>query len=79
MYLSQVLLKNHTSLRWDQDFGDRQFVDFGQPVIVEFRSSPFNPVRMMVTLAYGLARKSKDGRRLRGIYEYWAKNVEPGK
>lgn len=78
MYLSQVLLKNHASLRWYQDFGDRQFVDFGQPVLVEFRPSPFNPVRTMVTLAYGLARKSKDGRRLRGIYDYWAKNVESG-
>ncbi len=75
MYLSQVFLKTHPSLRWSQEFGDKQFVDYGQPVLAEFRPSPFNPVRMMVTLAYGLVRKTKDGRRLRGLYDYWIKNI----
>jgi hypothetical protein len=75
IYLSQVFLNNHPSLRWSQEFGDKQFVDYGQPVLAGFRPSPFNPVRMMVTLAYGLVRKSKDGRRLRGLYDYWIKNI----
>jgi hypothetical protein len=75
MYLSQVFLRNHPSLRWNQEFGDKKFVDYGQPVLAEFGPSPFNPVRMMVTLAYGLVDKTYAGRRLREVYDIWSKLV----
>jgi hypothetical protein len=75
MYLSQVFLQNHSSLRWNQEFGNKKFIDYGQPVLVEFSSAPFNPIRMMVTLAYGLVDKTRNGRRLREVYDYWAKQV----
>lgn len=75
MYLSQVILKNHPSLRWSQPFGNKKSVDYGQPVLIDFGGMAFNPVHLMVTLAYGFSRKSKTGRRLRELYDYWSKQV----
>lgn len=75
MYLSNVLLNDHPTLRWDQQFGSRSWVDYGQPVLVGFGVVPFNPVSMVVTLAYGIASKKKVGRDLRNIYEIWSKRV----
>ena len=75
MYLSQVFLRNNSSLTWDQIFGSKRFVDYGQPVLVGFGKVPFNPLRMMITLAYGLASKSKDGQGLRSIYDIWSNMI----
>ncbi|HUO13993.1 MAG TPA: hypothetical protein VMX38_03320 [Verrucomicrobiae bacterium] len=66
---------NHPSLKWGQVFGSEQFVDYGQPVLLGFGKVPFNPVGTMLTLAYGLADKSKDGRRLREIYDIWSNMI----
>jgi hypothetical protein len=75
MYLSQVFLQNHPLLRWTQEFGNKQYVDYGQPVLVEFNCGPLNPVWIMVTLASGLADKTRDGRRLRELYDYWENQI----
>jgi len=75
MYLSQVFLRNNLSLRGDQIFGSTRFVDYGEPVLVGFGKVSFNPTRMMLTLAYGLADRTKDGQRLRGIYDIWTKMI----
>lgn len=75
MYLSQVFLKKHPTLRWDQPFGNKKFVDYGQPVLMEFGVVPFNPVRMLVTLAYGVASKSDSGKSLRELYDIWSKLI----
>jgi hypothetical protein len=77
MYLSQVLLRNHSSLQWDQPFGSKRFIDYGQPVLVGFAGNvPFNPVGMMVTLAYGLAKKTRPGEGLREICDIWSRMVD---
>ena len=73
MYLSKVLLENHPSLRWEQPLSNKHFIDYGQPVLVGFGVAPFNPVRMTVTLAYGLASKKESGSGLRELYEIWSK------
>lgn len=72
MYLSQVLLKCHPALRWDQELGGKSNVDYGQPILVGFGSVPLNPVGLLVTLAYGVANKTRSGNRLRELYEIWA-------
>lgn len=72
MYLSQVFLKNHPSLKWNQPFGSRRFVDYGQPVLIEFTSAPFNPVAIVVRHAYGLANRTNK-RSLRDVYDIWSK------
>src|SRR5262249_31375299 len=63
MYFGQVLLKNHESLEWDLPLGDKEFVDYGQPVIVGFGDLSLNPVRIVITLAYGIASNRQTGRR----------------
>jgi hypothetical protein len=74
MYLSQVFLQNHPALRWNQEFGSKKYIDYGQPVLVEF-TTPCNPVRIMVTLAYALVDKTWNARRLREIYDIWEQRV----
>lgn len=76
MYLSQVFLKNHQNLGWDQPLGNKKFIDYGQPVLIKFKSGPFNPVRMVVTFAYGLVSKKKAAEGLRNIYEIWSKLIQ---
>jgi hypothetical protein len=71
MYLSQVLMKNLPVLRWEHPLGSPKFVDYGQPVLRGSGRVPLNPVGLMVTLAYGIARKTKSGQRLRELYNIW--------
>lgn len=75
MYLSQVLMKNYPSLRWEQAFGNKKFIDYGQPTLVGFGAVPFNPVRMVVTLTYGLASKKETGKGLGELYNIWSKMI----
>jgi hypothetical protein len=75
MYVSGVFLRNHPGLRWTALFGNKQSIDYGQPVLVEFVNSPFNPVQMMVTQAYGLVDKTYKKGRLRELYDIWSKLV----
>ena len=79
MYLGQVFLKNHPSLKWDQPLGGKRNIDYGQPVLAGFWDGkvPFNPVGMVVTFAYGLKRQSRTGGGLREIYERWSNNITP--
>jgi hypothetical protein len=77
IYFSQVLLKNYPSLKWEQPLRNKKFIDYGQPVLVEFGPGPFNPVRMVVTFAYGLVSKKKTGEGLRNIYNIWTKQIRP--
>lgn len=74
MYLGQVMLRTHPSLKWDQLFGSKKMITYGRPVLVGFTGDvPMNPVEITLTLAYGLARKHKKGDDLRKHYEYWSK------
>jgi hypothetical protein len=61
-------------LQWEQQFGNKKDADYGQPVLVGFGPVAFNPVRLMVTLAYGVVSKKKTGKSLRELYDIWAKN-----
>jgi len=75
MYLSQVLMKNIPALRWDHPLGSPKFVDYGQPVLRGSGRVAMNPVRLMVTLAYGIARKTQSAHRLRELYDIWSHNL----
>jgi hypothetical protein len=70
MYFSQVLLRNHPSLRWEQPFGSKKYIDYGQPVLAGFADGvPMNPVRIITTLTSGLNDGTYSGKRLREIYD----------
>lgn len=75
MYLAEVFLRNHPSLSWTQTFGSKTAIDYGQPVIQGFGSQTFNPVRMTVTLAYGLANGQRDADGLKELYDIWSGKV----
>jgi hypothetical protein len=77
MYLSQVFLRNHPSLKWDQPFGSTKFIDYGQPVLVGGFAGdiPWNPVGIVVTLAYALVKKTKTGAALREVYDKGSKMI----
>jgi hypothetical protein len=76
MYLSQVFLRNHPSLKWDQPLGSKRFLDYGQPLLIGFGNlGPANPVSWMVTLAYALLKKTRPGNRLREIYDTQSKSI----
>jgi hypothetical protein len=71
MYFAQVVLKNLPGTRWAQPLRNKNFADYGQPVIMGFGTVPLNPVRVMVTTAYAISRKKPA--HLRGLYETWAR------
>lgn len=75
VYFSRVLRLTHPTLRWQQDDRRKAFIDYGQPVLVEFRTAPFNPVRMMVVVAWGLVDGTYDGGQLRELFEIWSSQV----
>lgn len=77
MYFSQVMLANHPSLHWNQPSGSKNFVDYGQPVLVWFGPVELNPIQIMITLAYGLSDGTYGGGRLRALYDIWSKKVGP--
>jgi len=70
-------LRNHTSLKWDQPFGNKKFIDYEQPDMVGGFAGdiPWNPVGIVVTLAYGLVKKTKTGATLREIYDKGSKMI----
>jgi hypothetical protein len=76
MYVSQVFLKSNPSLSWEHTTkGSKRWVDYGQPVLKGFGADVFNPTRMIVTLAYGIAHGKKSGTSLRELYEIWKKFI----
>lgn len=75
MYLSQVFLRTHPSLQWGQPFGSKKFIDYGQPVLEGFGFKVFNPARMLIVQAYGLADKTWSGKSLRELYDIWSEKV----
>jgi hypothetical protein len=75
MYLARTFERAYPQLTWKQFLDDKKFADYGQPVLTGFGQVPLNPVRIAVTLAYGIASGKQTSKRLREIYDYWAKQV----
>jgi hypothetical protein len=73
MYFSQVVLTNLPGTKWNQILKNVREADYGQPVIAGFGVVFLNPVRILVTLAYGIASKKQDGSRLHELYNTWEK------
>ena len=76
MYLSEVFRRNFPSVHWELILQNKKLADYGQPVLAGFKGDvPFNPVNIMVVLAYGISKKTKTGTRLLELYNYWSKQV----
>lgn len=73
MYLSQVFEKNLAGLKWEMVTKPKNDAYYQQPVLAGTGKRRFNPVWILVTLAYVFARRSKGPERLRELYDIWAK------
>jgi hypothetical protein len=75
LYFARTFERAYPQLTWEQFFDDKKFADYGQPVLTGFGQVPLNPVRIAVSLAYGIASGKQTGKRLKEIYDYWSKQV----
>ena len=77
MYLGEILRQSATRLQWKALKGNKQEADYGQPILQPFKGGLVcNPVRLAITLAYGLADGTYKGTRLRELYETWRARTE---
>lgn len=72
MYLSQVLMQNIPDLRWKIGPKPMKSIDYQQPVLTGTGKLNFNPIHITITLAYGIANRTKGPERLRELYDIWA-------
>lgn len=71
MYFGQVFIENSSKISWGQCLTSKKDADYGQPVLFGFHQVQLNPVRILVTLAYGIARQRRSGKRLHELYFEW--------
>jgi hypothetical protein len=79
MYLSEVLLRNHRSLRWHQVLHDKRSANYGQPLLLGAGPVPLNPVRVALAFAFGLVRGSASAEELRELFNIWTDMLIHGK
>jgi hypothetical protein len=72
MYLGEVMLNTIAGLRWEQVLKSKRDADYGQMCIRRPSPIAMNTVRLMVVLAFGIAKNTKDGQRLRKVYDIWS-------
>lgn len=72
MYLSQVFEKNLSGLKWVMVEKPKNDAYYQQPVLKGTGQLVFNPVEIMLTLAYGFARKNRLPEELREVYDIWS-------
>jgi hypothetical protein len=72
MYLARTLERTHPHLQWKQFLDNKKFADYGQPVLMGFGPVPLNPIRIAVSLAYGIAAGNQSGKRLSELFDYWS-------
>jgi hypothetical protein len=77
MYWGQITVARLSGTRWEQKMNGMRDINFGQPVVVGTGKVPMNPVRLCVTLAYGIPKKMRRGGELRQLYDIWAENLVP--
>jgi hypothetical protein len=69
MYFAVVVLSNIPGTRWDMLVKSKRLADYGQPVIGGFGQAVLNPVRTILTTAYGVARG--EPARLGDLFRTW--------
>lgn len=77
MYFGQVVLRNLYGTQWEQPLKNKKFIDYGQPVLIGFGVIMLNPIRIILTTAYGISCRQQNGERLRELYDIWAKMRAP--
>ena len=70
MYLGEALVRNNPELKWRLiSTGSKRYVDYGRPVVGPLKVYDFNPVRGVMMIAYGTARRGYLARTLECLYD----------
>lgn len=73
IYFAETLRKHHPYIKWDLIItGSKRYMDYGHPILKGMGILPLNPVHIIVTLAYGIARHKKSEERMHELYDIWA-------
>lgn len=72
IYMAETLRHQFEFLRWEPMLKDKKDTDYGQAVLIGVGQVPLNPVAIMITLAWGIARKTYSSSRLSELYSFWA-------
>lgn len=72
MYYGEVAIKSEKDTRWEYFISDKQYADYGQPVIVGKQKITINPVRVAHSLAYRYLSGNANGDALQKAYNFWA-------
>jgi hypothetical protein len=76
MYLGQVMIKNHSTLKWEHYLPGKRFADHGQPVVTGFGRVPLNPVRITQNTAHAVLAENPRFKTLKQLYNYWVQLIE---
>ena len=76
MYLARVFEHNHRNVSWDQPLKNKNYIDYGQPVLVGFGNLTLNPVQIVSTIFYKISKGKGDGHQLRDTYDLWTQYIE---
>ncbi|MCP4527458.1 MAG: hypothetical protein GY833_16315 [Aestuariibacter sp.] len=71
MYFGRTFEKNFSKLTWVMVTKPKNDANFQQPVLSGTGKLVLNPIWILVTYAYGIARHSKGPQRLRELYNTW--------
>lgn len=72
MYWSRVLQAEHPHLKWKQLLGSKNNVYYGHAVFSAGPGTIFNPVHLVIVMAYGAVRGTKTGARLKELHDFWS-------
>lgn len=75
IYFAEVLRHQYPTLRWQQICGSKKNVVFGYAALSGFGKLDFSPVHLAIVLAYGIADKTWDGKRLKELYDTWSTRI----
>jgi len=75
IYLAATLHRNHPDTKWTYHVTPRNLADYGQPILSGFPNVDFNPVRIGVVLARGVADGKRGADRLAELYAFWSRQA----
>lgn len=71
-YFGEVFIHTHKGLEWKQYFSkNKKDVDNGHMIIPKFGKLELNPILVIMSVGWGLARKKDNENRLYDLYKVW--------
>jgi len=81
LYLGEVMRKQFPHTRWEQALKDKRLDTYGKPVLMGLGSVPFDPIRLITTMAYRISEGAAWHDDLYQLFVKWARHAmahDPG-